>query len=80
MRSAPEPAPASHLPDTDGPSPTPRTMGQLLRSTVLPINQIAADVGWPDADFAARQFRRSLGATPEAYRQFVCGAGSDDAA
>ncbi|GAA4890314.1 hypothetical protein GCM10025789_03470 [Tessaracoccus lubricantis] len=55
-------------------------MAQLLRSTVLPIKQIAADVGWADADFAARQFRRGLGATPTAYRQFVCGSGSDDAA
>ncbi len=55
-------------------------MGQLLRSTMLPINQIAADVGWADADFAARQFRRNLGVTPTTYRQFVCGAGSEDAA
>lgn len=55
-------------------------MAQLLRSTVLPIRQIAAEVGWADADFAARQFRRGLGVTPTAYRQFVCGSGSDDAA
>lgn len=55
-------------------------MAQLLRSTALPIKQIAAEAGWTDADFAARQFRRSLGVTPTAYRQFVCGSGSDDTA
>lgn len=55
-------------------------MAQLLRSTVLPIKQIAADVGWADADFAARQFRRSLGVTPTTYRQFVCAPKSGDAA
>ncbi|WP_243736140.1 helix-turn-helix domain-containing protein [Leucobacter luti] len=53
-------------------------MAQLLRSTVLPIKQIAAEVGWADADFAARQFRRSLGVTPTTYRQFVCASNSDD--
>ncbi|MCO5294420.1 MAG: AraC family transcriptional regulator [Homoserinimonas sp.] len=55
-------------------------MAQLLRSTVLPIKQIAADVVWADADFAARQFRRSLGVTPTTYRQFVCAPDPGDAA
>ncbi len=55
-------------------------MAQLLRSTVHPIKQIAAEVGWADADFAARQFRRGLGVTPTTYRQFVCASDSDDAA
>lgn len=55
-------------------------MARLLRSTVLPIKQIAAEVGWADADFAGRQFRRSLGVTPTTYRQFVCASDSDDLA
>nr|WP_087011767.1 AraC family transcriptional regulator [Leucobacter sp. 7(1)] len=55
-------------------------MAHLLRSTVFPVKQIAAEVGWADADFAARQFRRGLGVTPTAYRQFVCAPDSDDTA
>lgn len=55
-------------------------MANLLRSTELPVKQIAAQVGWTDADFAARQFRRVLGVTPRAYRQIVCTSDSDDAA
>lgn len=55
-------------------------MAHLLRSTLLPIKQIAAQVGWADADFAARQFCRGLGVTPTAYRKFVCTSDSDDAA
>lgn len=55
-------------------------MAQLLRSTVLPVKKIAMQVGWADADFAARQFRRSLGVTPTTYRQFVCAPDSDGAA
>ncbi|MCB1297603.1 MAG: helix-turn-helix transcriptional regulator [Microthrixaceae bacterium] len=55
-------------------------MAQLLRSTVLPVRQIAGEVGWADADFAARQFRRGLGVTPTTYRQFVCAPDSDGAA
>ena len=55
-------------------------MAYLLRSTMLPIKQIAAEVGWADADFAGRQFRRNLGVTPTTYRQFVCASDSDDPA
>ena len=29
---------------------------------------IAREVGWRDPDFAARQFRRSVGVTPSKYR------------
>lgn len=54
-------------------------MARHLRSTVLPVKQIAAEVGWADADFAARQFRRGLGVTPRTYRQFVCAPDSDGA-
>lgn len=52
-------------------------MANLLRSTQLPIKRIAAEVGWADADFAARQFRRGLGISPRAYRQFVGASGPD---
>ncbi len=43
-------------------------MADLLRETELPIAIIASEVGWGDADFAARQFRRSVGVTPSKYR------------
>lgn len=55
-------------------------MAHLLRSTELSIKRIAAEVGWLDADFAARQFRRGVGVTPSAYRQSICTSDSDDAA
>ncbi|WP_246159775.1 helix-turn-helix domain-containing protein [Microbacterium rhizomatis] len=44
-------------------------MAHLLRSTDLPIKLIAAEAGWADADFAARQFRRALGVSPSVYRR-----------
>lgn len=43
-------------------------MAHLLRTTDSPISVIAAEVGWGDPDFAARQFRRSLGISPSEYR------------
>lgn len=43
-------------------------MAGLLRSTDAPIARIAREVGWGDSDFAARQFRRSVGVTPSKYR------------
>lgn len=43
-------------------------MAGLLRTTDTPIAMIAREVGWGDADFAARQFRRSVGVTPSKYR------------
>lgn len=43
-------------------------MAGLLRTTDAPIAVIAQDVGWSDSDFAARQFRRSVGVTPTNYR------------
>ncbi|WP_211368015.1 AraC family transcriptional regulator [Microbacterium rhizomatis] len=55
-------------------------IAKLLRSTELPVKQIAAQVGWVDAEFAARQFRRSLGVTPSAYRRFVCAPNLSDGA
>lgn len=52
-------------------------IAQLLRSTVLSIKQIAAEVGCAAADFAARQFRRILGVKPMVCRQAVCPSDSD---
>lgn len=43
-------------------------MAHLLRTTDTPISLIARNVGWGDADFAARQFRRSVGVTPSRFR------------
>lgn len=43
-------------------------MAALLRTTDASIAAIAEEVGWSDPDFAARQFRRSVGVTPSGYR------------
>lgn len=43
-------------------------MAVLLRTTDASIAVIAREVGWDAADFAARQFRRSVGVTPRRYR------------
>ena len=43
-------------------------MAGLLRTSDAPIAVIAREVGWADPDFAARQFRRSVGVTPSQYR------------
>lgn len=43
-------------------------MAGLLRFTDTPIAVVAREVGWSDPDFAARQFRRSVGVTPSRYR------------
>lgn len=45
-------------------------MAHLLKTTNSPISSIAAAVGWRDPDFAARQFRRSVGVSPSDYRRF----------
>ena len=44
-------------------------MANLLKATESPISVIAASVGWGDPDFAAQQFRRSIGITPSEYRR-----------
>lgn len=44
-------------------------MAQLLKTTDAPISVIAASVGWGDPDFAAQQFRRSVGVAPSEYRR-----------
>lgn len=51
-------------------------MAGLLRTTDAPIAVIAREVGWSDPDFAARQFRRSVGLTPSRYRMITRGEGS----
>lgn len=43
-------------------------MAALLRTTDASIATIAEEVGWSDPDFAAHQFRRSVGVTPSGYR------------
>lgn len=44
-------------------------MAYLLKVTESPISVIAMSVGWGDPDFAAQQFRRSIGVTPSEYRR-----------
>lgn len=44
-------------------------MAYLLKVTESPISVIATSVGWSDPDFAAQQFRRSIGVTPSEYRR-----------
>lgn len=44
-------------------------MARLLQATDSPISVIANAVGWSDPDFAARQFRRTIGASPSDYRR-----------
>jgi AraC family transcriptional regulator len=46
-------------------------MTHLLKQTDSPISAIAASVGWGDPDFAARQFRRSVGVSPSEYRRIT---------
>lgn len=48
-------------------------MAGLLRTTDRPVVVIAREVGWGDPDFAARQFRRSVGVTPSKYREISRG-------
>lgn len=43
-------------------------MAHLLRTTDAPVSEVAARVGWGDAGFAARQFRRVLSVSPLKYR------------
>ncbi|WP_230297810.1 AraC family transcriptional regulator [Actinomyces provencensis] len=43
-------------------------MAHLLHTTDAPITLIAAEAGWSDPTYAARQFRRSVGLTPRQYR------------
>ena len=40
----------------------------LLITTALPVKQIAQQVGYPDADFFCRIFKKKAGLTPKEYR------------
>lgn len=44
-------------------------MAERLRTTDDAIAIVAGEVGWNDPDFAARQFRRSMGLSPSEYRR-----------
>ncbi|WP_435159301.1 helix-turn-helix transcriptional regulator [Amycolatopsis sacchari] len=44
-------------------------MAALLRQTDETIAGVARRAGWGDPDYAARQFRRSIGLTPRQYRE-----------
>lgn len=44
-------------------------MADMLRTTDLLVSVIASEVGWRDPEFAARQFRRSVGVSPSEYRR-----------
>lgn len=44
-------------------------MAEMLRATEKSIAVIAREVGWADADFATKQFRRGVGLTPSRYRE-----------
>lgn len=41
----------------------------LLRRNELPIGEVGALAGWPDANYFSRSFRRHFGMTPTRYRQ-----------
>lgn len=40
----------------------------LLLETDLPVAEVGARVGWPDANYASRRFKAAHGVTPLAYR------------
>ncbi|HWO18316.1 MAG TPA: AraC family transcriptional regulator [Kofleriaceae bacterium] len=46
----------------------------LLRSTELPIEDIAVEVGWSDPTHFIRTFAREEGRTPSAFRRAIAGA------
>jgi AraC-like DNA-binding protein len=42
---------------------------QLLRSTDLPLLEVALDTGFSDQSYFTKVFRRYIGSTPGAYRE-----------
>lgn len=46
-------------------------MARLIRTTQLPIQDIARRVGWKDRSHAARSFRRVMGVNPQDYRRLI---------
>lgn len=41
---------------------------QRLASTELPVSEVGRSVGYPDSNYFAKVFKRSVGCTPSAYR------------
>ena len=48
-----------------------REMARLLRSTTLPVQEIALRVGWSDRSHAAQSFHRLVGVNPREYRKLL---------
>ncbi|UVC17780.1 helix-turn-helix domain-containing protein [Mesorhizobium onobrychidis] len=46
---------------------------QHLETGTLPIEAVSSEVGYEDASFFSRLFRRSVGMTPAAYRRRFAG-------
>lgn len=49
---------------------------RLLETTSLPIEAVAVEVGYEDASFFGRLFRRKVGLTPAQYRRRFAALGS----
>ena len=49
---------------------------QMLESTDLPVEVVAGEVGYQDASFFGRLFRRRVALTPAAYRKRFGGRGA----
>lgn len=43
--------------------------GELLMRTALPVQDVAAEVGYPSAFYFATRFRKATGSTPSEYRE-----------
>ena len=50
----------------------------LLRTTVLPVNVISAQVGYEDNSHFCREFKHAKGVTPNAYRQAAVDAAPEE--
>jgi len=46
-----------------------RRAGDLLRTTDLSVTEVAGQAGYDDANYFARQFRKTMGFSPSAYRR-----------
>src|SRR5206468_1652427 len=50
----------------------------LLKSTPMPIAEIARDAGFPDANYFARIFRRTFGVSPRDFARQTTRAAKDE--
>jgi len=50
---------------------------EILRGTDLPVTEVAAQCGYPDACHFTRQFRKTTGLAPRAFRNLVPFVGGD---